>query len=271
MEKEQEAKLEELKNFLRTCEDEASEAWESLSKAQRPLSLQQSLSTTEEIDQYRRRATDTWNRITSDCKVVREQIKTLEASYGLASWAHDGLKAYGPSLDIVSNCAVLGGSITFVSIMSATRGNISYMCYSFLFFMLGFAASIGIHMPLTWYSCGPNTPITRSSRQIREGILILCGMGGATSVSVAFMLLAACVQTMNRDPGVPAEETFSPLGAVYTGYGILGILGTGLVLSFIKFILWRLGLWAESKRIRDVLLPRQRNHSGQRSPAKSSA
>ncbi len=84
--------------------------------------------------------------------------------------------------------------------------------------MGGFASSIGIHMPLTWYARGPNTPMRYP--RICEGILILFGTGGAVSVVVAFILLAACVQTMNRDPGVPAIETFSPLGAVYIGYGV---------------------------------------------------
>ena len=147
------------------------------------------------------------------------------------------VKTYGPSLDIEVNAAVLGGSITFLSIMrytvysaacwdanlnpfppSAIRGDISYICYSFLFFMLGFAASIGIKIPLTWFSRGPNTPIRNP--HIWEGLILLFGAGGATSVTVAFIFLAACIHTMNRDPGVPAKETFSPLGAVYTGYAV---------------------------------------------------
>jgi len=150
------------------------------------------------------------------------------------------LKTYGPSLDIEINAAVLGGNITFLSIMSAIRGDISYMCYSFLFFMLGFAASIGIKMPLAWFSRGPNTPIRNPL--IWEGLILFFGAGGATSVTVAFFFLAACIQTMNRDPGVPAKEAFTPLGAVYTGYAVLAIYCIFVTLPFFRFVLWRLGL-----------------------------
>jgi len=84
-------------------------------------------------------------------------------------------------------------------------------------------------------------------------------------VTVAFIFLAACIQTMNRDPGLPALETFSPLGAVYAGYGVLAIYCTAVTLSFFKFILWRLGLRPRSERGQDPRLLRER------SPAESSA
>ncbi len=81
---------------------------------------------------------------------------------------------------------------------------------------MGFACSVGIHMPLSWYCRGPNTRIKYP--QILEGFIALIGYGGAASVALAFVLLGACIQTMNRDPRAPPQETFSPLPAAYLEY-----------------------------------------------------
>ena len=147
---------------------------------------------------------------------------------------------YSPLLNTIADCSVLSGTITFGAITgyavhstacwagipilrsfvplssSASHGDISLMCYSFLFSLMGFASSIGVHMPLSWYCRGPNTRIPHP--QILEGFIALLVFGGAASMAVAFVLLGACIQTMNRNPLAPPRETFSLLPAVILKY-----------------------------------------------------
>jgi len=199
-------RLENSKNLLRHREQVVVEAQQSYPDAQTPSNPCPNLSTTEEIDRYSHQAT---GRITSGCE---EQVKAVEdkGHKAISDWAKETLETYGETLATVRNGSVLGGGITFVAIVSANRGNISYMCYSFGLFMLGLATSISISVPLTLYCRGPNTPI-RNPR-IWEGIIAIYTMGGGASVVLAFILLGVCVQTMDRNPMIPLSETFPPAG-----------------------------------------------------------
>jgi len=249
--------LKELKDFLRNCEKEEAQAWRSLvNPPKRQSQHDDSSIVIDEIDQYRRRVTDVWRRISDDCEVLRSRVKTLEDedlktskdkdvtnlgdkdTIGLSDWAKDSLRAYGTTLEITTNASVLGGSITFAAIVSANRGDISYMVYSFLMFMLGFAISITTRAPLTWYSNGRNIRIR--NHRFWEGIITLIASGGLGCVSSAFILLAICVQTMDHKPNVLPWQSFSPLGAVFTGYAILGVIFVAWFLLFLKFFVWRM-------------------------------
>jgi len=207
------------------------------------LGVQKDVQRTGDINEHERRQVQAWEyakSIREEREFVEEQLKDLgdKKVKGLSDWANQWLKTYDPSLGVITKCSVLGGSIAFLSITSAIRGDISYMCYAFLLFMLGFAISIGIKLPLNWYCYGPNMPL--KNPRVWEGIIAVLFLGGGASVSLAFVLLAVCIQVMSRDPKMDPTETISPLGAVYTGYGVLSILVTISAVFFITFIIWRL-------------------------------
>jgi len=76
---EQGVTLKELKDFLRNCEKEEAQAWRSLvNPPKRQSQHDDSSIVIDEIDQYRRRVTDVWRRISDDCEVLRSRVKTLE-------------------------------------------------------------------------------------------------------------------------------------------------------------------------------------------------
>jgi len=113
------------------------------------------------------------------------------------------------------------------------------MCYAFLFFLFGFAISIGIKLPLNWFCCGPDNMSLKNPR-LWEGIIALFIVGGGACVSVAFGFLVVCIHVMSRDPKADPTDTISPLGAVYVGYGVLGSVFIISIMLFFTFIIWRL-------------------------------
>jgi len=225
--------VKDLKDLLRIWEREEVKARRALQRC--PNSF-----TTDAIDQYRREATDVWRRIAEDCEIARRLLKEVGDNdiKGLSDWAKEWLGTYSPLLNTIADCSVLGGTITFGAITSASHGDISLMCYSFLFSLMAFASSIGVHMPLSWYCRGPNIRIKYP--QILECSIALLVFGGAASVAVAFVLLGACIQTMNRNPLAPPRETFSPLPAAILEYLGIVILCSFGALLFIIFMIWRL-------------------------------
>jgi len=251
-------RLAQLNVILKRCEKDEAEALSALLDALRPKTHPCLGDTIEDsdADRYRRQATDDWSRINKAYKMVKEEVEALKGvvpedlpepipefkddnvEIGLADWAKGAMEAYDTTLDIVANAAVLGGGLTFAAIVSATRGNISYMFYSFLLFMLGFGISISIRLPITWYSCGRNIPVKH--RRFWEFIISSIGAAGVGCVVVAFILLAICIQEMDHKPDVPAWQTFSALGAVYTGYSIIGALMAFWSTTFLMFFIWRM-------------------------------
>ncbi|KAF8329468.1 uncharacterized protein EI90DRAFT_1401894 [Cantharellus anzutake] len=226
-------RLETLKALYNDWREEESEALRRLHELKADASLKDRW----EIDEWRRKATSTWQRITFDCKNLGEQIGALKAEIseireiartqtseqitgykGVSDWAKDALDTYMDTITAVSAVSVLGAGLSYTSIVSASRGNISYMFCSFALFMICLVIATSVQVILTWYSHRANYPL-RNPR-LWEISLVVAVYGAGMSMTVAIIFLLVTVQSLDSDPTHPPVVTFSPMASVYVTYAV---------------------------------------------------
>ncbi|KAF8323473.1 uncharacterized protein EI90DRAFT_2379709 [Cantharellus anzutake] len=233
------------------------------------------------IDDWRREATSTWQRIVADCKVLKEEIraskdeiseirdiartqtnKQMTGYKGISDWAKDALDAHNESIRALSAVSVLGAGLSYTSIVSATRGNISYMCCSFVLFMICLMFATAVQVVLTWCSHRANYPFPNP--HLWEIIVAIGVYGAGASMAVAIIFLLVSVQLLSPNPSAPPVVTFSPKASAYVTYALLGSIFIIVLLAFstfasangFKFLIWRRSeerLATKAKRLEDFV------------------
>ena len=99
---------------------------------------------------------------------------------------------------------------------SATRGDLSYLLYSFQLSMLGIATSFGLSVTLDWFSRGADGPILHP--RFWEGVIVLVAMTGGICLAVAFVFLELCIQKMNHQSSTTQVLSLDPVA--YLGYAV---------------------------------------------------
>ncbi|KAF8334709.1 uncharacterized protein EI90DRAFT_3049900 [Cantharellus anzutake] len=189
------------------------------------------------IDEWRREAASTWGCIVSECKNLREQIKTLKTEIeeireiagtqtnaqitgyrGVADWAKDTLGAHSGIIKAVSVVSVLGAGASYTSILSATRGDISYMICSFEMFMICLIIAAAAQGILTLCSRRVNDSIPNLRFWGFFVVVVVYGAGIFMVAGICF--LVATVLYLDSDPGNPPVITFSPMSSLYTTFAV---------------------------------------------------
>ncbi|KDQ12179.1 hypothetical protein BOTBODRAFT_189444 [Botryobasidium botryosum FD-172 SS1] len=80
--------------------------------------------------------------------------------HGIPDWAEKSSAKYADLCDSIGTASVFGAGITYTTIFSAPRGNLSLMCWSFALFDVGFIITILARMILKWAS---RLPLPRSN------------------------------------------------------------------------------------------------------------
>ena len=118
-----------------------------------------------------------------------------------------------PSSAALGRDADLGVRLT----PSANRGDISYMLYSFYFFILGLATSFGSLITFHWFSRGSNDPILHP--RFWEGVIALVASTGGICLGLAFIFLVLCIQKMNHHTS-SITQALSLNPVIYLGYAV---------------------------------------------------
>jgi len=162
-----------------------------------------------------------------------ESTTVSPESSEISGWVKEMQTTYQTTFELISQTSVLGGSVTFVAAVSANRGDISYMIYSFYFFLLGMAISLGLLVTLSWFYGGIKGHI--SHPRFWEGIVALAAMGGGACLILAFIFLVLCIREMNYHTSATQALSLNPV--VYLGYTTIGIEAGVISVIFMFFLL----------------------------------
>ncbi|KIK83242.1 hypothetical protein PAXRUDRAFT_832095 [Paxillus rubicundulus Ve08.2h10] len=170
---------------------------------------------------------------------------------GFPGWAKIAFDRYAPTCDSISVASVFGAGITYTTVFSASRGDISLMCWAFALFDVGFIISLFVRSSLLWCSRLPAVEgrheritklVSRSPKDVyklllRIGdvlLLVVMSLAFATQVVAIFILNVTLLQLsdVENDP----ELTMSPVPSAILSLGA-GALGV-LVSSGILIVHW---------------------------------
>ncbi|KAF8331945.1 uncharacterized protein EI90DRAFT_3055977 [Cantharellus anzutake] len=188
------------------------------------------------------------NEVKLEIKEIRELAKTQACMQntgykGIADWAKDAWNAYDNLITAMTAVCGLGAGLSYTSMTSASRGNVSYMCYSFALFTIGLMLTSTVQGLLTWCSRLHDYPFT--TPYIWE-IIIAVGVYGALGSVVAAMLwLMVSIQVLDYPIGsfphgaagedAPLVFTIPPQPVAYATYGLFG---AGILVTLVIFLLF---------------------------------
>ncbi|KAF8327878.1 uncharacterized protein EI90DRAFT_3066164 [Cantharellus anzutake] len=235
--KEREMRLMTLEAIHKVWNEEERKALEQLRKLGLPVNTKPGRG--KRIDGWRREATSTWKRITADCRSLKKQIKVLQGEIleirdivrsqtngkttgykGISDWAKDALDDYSENIRILSALSILGAGISYTSIVSALRGNISYMCISFVLFLGCLMVATTLQVVLVWCSRQGNYPFPNPT--FWYTIVTIVVVLARLSMAIAMAFLLTSVQVLGRNPDAPPTFTSSPRVCMIATYVVLG-------------------------------------------------
>ncbi|KDQ09676.1 hypothetical protein BOTBODRAFT_523585 [Botryobasidium botryosum FD-172 SS1] len=113
-----------------------------------------------------------------------------ESGYrGVTDWAEKSSAKYGDLCDSIGTASVFGAGITYSTIFSAPRGNLSLMCWSFALFDVGFIITTLVRTILKWASRLPLLEKQFATTRYWDLVIDTALIIAFGSASVAFFLL----------------------------------------------------------------------------------
>jgi len=145
---------------------------------------------------------------------------------GIADWANDAWNANQYLITAVVAVSMVGVNVTYPSMVSATRGNIDRMCWSFSFFMMGLASSTMVQLVLLWATqLRKSTVSTVSVCELLVGIGLYGAIGFVISGTFALVL-----SVLRLDPQKDTHPRPSAILAI-------GIMTTCAFIVLVTFLL----------------------------------
>ncbi|KDQ09675.1 hypothetical protein BOTBODRAFT_178890 [Botryobasidium botryosum FD-172 SS1] len=135
-----------------------------------------------------------------------------ESGYrGVPDWAEKSLAKYADLCDSIGTASVFGAGITYTTIFSAPRGNLSLMCWSFALFDVGFIIAMLVQTILKWASRLPlpekQFATTRYWDLVIDTALIIAF--GSASVAI-FLLNLTIFQLVFPEPAQDTVQLNTP-------------------------------------------------------------
>ncbi|KAF8840920.1 hypothetical protein BDN67DRAFT_1011053 [Paxillus ammoniavirescens] len=157
---------------------------------------------------------------------------------GFSGWAKKAFDQYAPTCDSISVASVFGAGITYTTVFSASRGNISLMCWAFALFDVGFIISLFVRSSLLWCSRLPAVGglHERNSSKffgveyklfLRIGdvvLLVVMFLAFSTQVVAIFILNVTLLQLSDAEDHPELTMSPVPSAILSLGAGALGVL-----------------------------------------------
>ncbi|KAF8320228.1 uncharacterized protein EI90DRAFT_3081093 [Cantharellus anzutake] len=146
--------------------------------------------------------------------------KELTGYAGVSDWGKEALEARSAFLNAMTVICVLGAGLSYSSTMSALRGNISYMCYSFALFMIGLVVITLVQVVLTWCSQRSNYPFAAPFFWDFVIDILQCGAFATAAAAIILLMVSVQVLVVPNSSTSDAIRTFSPKPAAYATYAV---------------------------------------------------
>jgi len=164
----------------------------------------------------------------------RQACFEITGYQGVGDWCQEILSAYGTVITSVSTVCALGAGLTYTTIFTAIRGDVTYMQWAFSFFITGLVIVIFIQGILQWGATLPQYPFITVG--IWETVVALGVFSAIALVVSAFCLLLLSVyrfQPLDKDTIQLSGSSKTSVVIAFTAVGVsLGII----IMVFVLFV-----------------------------------
>jgi len=151
---------------------------------------------------------------------------------GVGDWCQEVLSVYGTVLSSVATVCALGTGLTYSTIFSAIRGDVTYMQWAFSFFIIGLVKVIFVQGTLQWGTTLPQYPfITVGMWEAMVAFTVASSIGMVIS---AFCLLLLSVHHFHPVEGDSIQISGSSKTPVVMAFTAVGV-SSGIILIILAF------------------------------------